>query len=115
MNRIALKKGDFLFHQNDIDNNLLFIINEVFDLSIDICFPWVNDYIDYITNMKDNIIGYIIGYILVQKPYKFSSLFGIMNKIKDKNKKSPMIFDKYYLWEKIKIKKNLKLFNWNKI
>ena len=102
MNRITLDKGDFLFHQNDIDNNLYFIINGVFNLSIDICFPWVNDYIDYITNMKDNIIGYI----LVQKPNKFSSLFGTMNKIKEKNKKSPMIYDKYYLWEKIEIKKN---------
>ena len=41
----------------------------------------------------------------VQKPNKFSSLFGKMNKIKEKNKKSPMIYDKYYLWEKIEIKK----------
>ena len=75
MNRIILEKGDFLFHQNDIDNNLYFIINGVFNLSINICFPWINDYIDYITNMKDNIIGYI----LVQKPNKFSSLFGTIN------------------------------------
>lgn len=102
MNRKILEKEEFLFHQNDKDDNLYFIINGTFSMSIDICYLWLNDYIDYIYNMKDNILGYLY----VKKPSKFSQFFEIMEKLKEKKSKSPMIFDKYYLWEKMEDKKN---------
>ena len=102
MNRKILEKDEYLFRQNDKDDNLYFIINGNFSLSVDICYSWLNDYIDYIYNMKDNMIGYLY----IKKPNKFSQFFEIMEKFIEKKVKSPMIFDKYYLWEKIEDKKN---------
>ena len=102
INRITLEKDEYLFHQNDKDDNLYFIENGIFSLSIDICFPWINEYIDYIVNMKDNIIGYLS----IKKQNKFSKVLDLIEKFKDKQVKSPMIFNKYYLWERIEDKKN---------
>ena len=102
MNRITLEKYDYLFHQNDFDDNLYFIINGNFSLSIRVCFSWVNDYIDYIFNMKDNIINYLYN----KKPQKFSKLFETIEKYKEKKANSPMVFDKYNLWEKMEEKEN---------
>ena len=48
MKEIKLEKDDYLFHQNDKDENLYFILNGNFEISLEICFPWLNDFIDYI-------------------------------------------------------------------
>ena len=102
MNRINLEKDEYLFHQNDEDDNLYFIINGTFSLSVEICYLWLNEYIDYIYNMKENMLGYLYA----KRPKKFSHFFEIMEKFKENKSKSPMIFDKYYLWEKMEDKKN---------
>ena len=102
MNRINLEKDEYLFHQNDEDDNLYFIINGTFSLSVEICYLWLNEYIDYIYNMKENMLGYLYA----KRPKKFSHFFVIMEKFKENKSKSPMIFDKYYLWEKMEDKKN---------
>jgi len=102
MNLISLEKGEYLFHQNDIDDYLYFVINGNFDLSISFCYPWLNEYLDYIVNIKNNIIGHLC----VKKPKKLSEVSDIIEKLKEKQVKSPMIFDKYGLWEKLENKKN---------
>ena len=102
MKEIKLEKDDYLFHQNDKDDNLYFIINGKFEVSIEICFPWLNEYINYILSMEDNIIAYLS----LKKPKKFSELFELIQKIKNKQVKSPMLYEKYHLWEKVEDKKN---------
>ena len=102
MKEIKLEKDDYLFHQNDKDENLYFILNGNFEISLEICFPWLNDFIDYIFSMKENILTYLS----FKKPKKLSELYEIIEKIKNKQIKSPMIFNKLYLWEKVESKKN---------
>ena len=102
MNNVPLEKDEYLFHQNDIDDNLYFLIKGNLSLTINIGFPWINDYIDYITNMNNNIIRYLF----IKKPTKFSKLIEIIQTYKEKKIKSPMAFDKYNHWEKIEDKEN---------
>ena len=102
MNLITLGKGEYLFHQNDIDDYLYFVINGNLDLSISFCYTWLNEYLDYIVNIKNNIIGHLC----IKKPKKLSEVSDIIEKLKTKQVKSPMIFDKYDLWENLESKIN---------
>ena len=102
MNLITLAKGEYLFHQNDVDDYLYFVINGNLDLSINFCYTWLNDYLDYIVNIKNNIIGHLC----VKKPKKLSEVADIIEDLKEKPGESPMKFDKYGLWEKLESKIN---------
>jgi len=102
MNLITLEKGEYLFHQNDVDDYLYFVINGNLDLSVSFCYTWLNEYLDYIVNIKNNIIGHLC----IKKPKKLSEVSDIIEKLKEKQVESPMIFDKYGLWEKLESKIN---------
>ena len=97
-----LEKGEYLFHQNDEDQNLYFIINGKFEVYSHISLNWINTFLEYIINMKDNILGYLY----VQKIKKLNDVFNIVDKIKKKKMKSPMIFEEKDLWEKMDDKIN---------
>ena len=102
MNLITLEKGEYLFHQNDVDDYLYFVINGNLDLSVTFCYTWLNEYLDYIVNIKNNIIGHLC----IKKPKKLTEVSDIIEKLKEKQVESPMKFDKYGLWEKLDNKKN---------
>ena len=102
MNLITLEKGEYLFHQNDVDDYLYFVINGNLDLSVTFCYTWLNEYLDYIINIKNNIIGHLC----IKKPKKLTEVSDIIEKLKEKQVESPMKFDKYGLWEKLDNKKN---------
>ena len=97
-----LEKGDYLFKQNDEDFNLYFIINGKFEVFSQISLGWINQFMEYIINIKDNTLGYFY----VKRPKKSTEIIDIINKIKRKKMKSPMIFKEIDKWEKIDYKVN---------
>ena len=102
LNTIHLDKGEYLFHQNDADTNLYFIINGKFEVYTEISLNWLNKFMEYTINIKDNILGHIY----IQRPKKFVEVLNIMKIIKQKKMKSPMIFHELDLWEKVQKKVN---------
>ena len=100
--KINLEKDDYLFHQNDEDTNIYFIINGQFEVYTQICLSWINKFMEYIVNMRDNILGHLY----VQRPKTDTELLNIIRIIKKKKLKSPMIFEETDLWEKIDKKVN---------
>ena len=97
MNKISLEKGDYLFHQNDEDTNLYFIENGKFEVFTHISLNWINKFMEYIVNLRDNVLGHLY----TKKPKKLADLFRIINTIQKFKLKSPMIFEEIDLWEKI--------------
>ena len=102
LNKINLEKGDYLFHQNDEDTNLYFITNGKFEVYTEISLNWLNKFMEYTINIKDNILGHLY----MQRPKKYSDVTDIIKIIKQKKMKSPMIFHELDLWEKVQKKIN---------
>ena len=102
LNKINLEKGEYLFHQNDEDTNLYFITNGKFEVYTEISLNWLNKFMEYTINIKDNILGHLY----MQRPKKYSDVTDIIKIIKQKKMKSPMIFHKLDLWEKVQKKIN---------
>ena len=100
--KINLEKGDYLFKQNDEDTNLYFVTSGKFEIYIHISLNWINKFMEYIINLKDNILGYLY----IQRPKKITEIMAIINKIKKSKLKSPMIFQEIDLWDKIENKVN---------
>ena len=102
LNKINLEKGEYLFHQNDEDTNLYFITNGKFEVYTEISLNWLNKFMEYTINIKDNILGHLY----MQRPKKYSDVTDIIQIIKQKKMKSPMIFHELDLWEKVQKKIN---------
>ena len=85
-NKITLYKGDFLCHQNDINDYIFIIINGKFEVFSYISFSWLNDYYKYI----DNSLGNILFYMIKNKNMKYSELLEIISNIKEDSLNSPM-------------------------
>ena len=102
LNKINLEKGEYLFHQNDEDTNLYFITNGKFEVYTEISLNWLNKFMEYTINIKDNILGHLY----MQRPKKYSDVADIIKIIKQKKMKSPMIFHELDLWEKVQKKIN---------
>ena len=96
INTKYLEKGDYLFHQNDEDTNLYLIIKGKFEIYCHICLNWVNKYLEYIINMRDNILGLLY----IQRPKKVSEILSLIKEIEDNKKISPMIFEEILPFEK---------------
>ena len=102
LNKINLEKGEYLFHQNDEDTNLYFITNGKFEVYTEISLNWLNKFMEYTINIKDNILGHLY----MQRPKKYSDVTDIIKIIKQKKMKSPMIFHELDLWEEVQKKIN---------
>ena len=102
LNKINLEKGEYLFHQNDEDTNLYFITNGKFEVYTEISLNWLNKFMEYTINIKDNILGHLY----MQRPKKYSDVTDLIKIIKQKKMKSPMIFHELDLWEKVQKKIN---------
>ena len=97
INKINLEKGDYLFHQNDEDTNLYLIIKGKFELYCHISLCWINKFMEYIINMRDNLLGHLY----IQRPKKMSDILIIIKEIEKKKIKSPMIFEEIQNFEKL--------------
>ena len=95
--KINLEKGDYLFHQNDPDTNLYFVVSGKLEVYSHISLNWINQFMEYIINMRDNVLGHLY----VKRPKKLADTISIINTIQKLKLKSPMIFKKVDLWEKI--------------
>ena len=95
--KINLEKGDYLFHQNDQDTNLYFLVSGKLEVYSHISLNWINQFMEYIVNMRDNVLGHLY----VKRPKKLSDTISIINTIQKLKLKSPMIFKEVDLWEKI--------------
>ena len=102
LNKINLEKGEYLFHQNDEDTNLYFITKGKFEVYTRISLNWLNKFMEYVINIKDNILGHIY----LQRPKKMTDVLNIIKIIRQKRMKSPMIFHELDLWEKVEKKVN---------
>jgi len=100
--KINLEKGDYLFKQNDEDTSLYFVTSGKLEIYTHISLNWINQFMEYIINLKDNILGYLY----IQRPKKITEIMAIVNKIKKSKLKSPMIFEEMDLWDKIDNKVN---------
>ena len=73
--KITLYKSDSLFQQNDDSENVYFLNNGTINLSFNISFSWLNDYLKYFHNYSGNLLFYLIN----RKPKKFSELVDIFD------------------------------------
>lgn len=91
-------RGEYLYKQNEDADTIYFLNSGTINLSLNISFPWLNEYLYYFNNIDGNILFYIF----YKKPVKYSELFDILKKAKsDMNK----IF---YLNNYMKIEENTK-------
>ena len=95
--KINLEKGDYLFYQNDPDTNLYFVVSGKLEVYSHISLNWINQFMEYIINMRDNVLGHLY----VKRPKKLADTISIINTIQKLKLKSPMIFKEVDLWEKI--------------
>ena len=102
--KLTLYKGDYLCHQNDLNDNIYIIINGTFEVYSYISFSWLNEYFNYI----DDSMGNILFYMIKNHNLKFSELREIVENIKIDSHKSPMDDLDYKNLEKtnINMKKN---------
>ena len=84
--KIVLYKGDFLFHQNDLNDCLYIIIKGSFEVFSHISFSWLNEYFNYI----DDSLGNILFYMIKNQKMKYSELREIIENIKLDSTNSPM-------------------------
>ena len=84
--KIILYKGDFLCHQNDLNDNIYIIINGKFEVFTHISFSWLNEYFNYI----DDSLGNILFYMIKNPKMKYSELREIIENIKKDSLNSPM-------------------------
>ena len=84
--KLILYKGDYLCHQNDLNDTIYIIINGTFEVYSYISFSWLNEYFNYI----DDSIGNILFYMIKNLHLKYSELREIIENIKIDSHKSPM-------------------------
>ena len=70
LGKIILYKGDYLCHQNDLNDHIYIIIKGSFEVYSYISFSWINEYFNYI----DDSIGNILFYIIKNQNMKYSEL-----------------------------------------
>ena len=71
-------KGDYLYQQNDESENIYFLNSGTINISFNISFSWLNEYLKYFNNYSGNLLFYLID----RKPKKFSDLVDIFEQAK---------------------------------
>ena len=84
--KLTLYKGDYLCHQNDINDYIYIITNGKFEVYSYVGFSWLNEYYKYIDDSMGNILFYMIN----NKDMKYSELLEIVKNIKSDSLNSPM-------------------------
>ena len=84
--KITIYKGDYLCHQNDINDYIYVITNGKFEVYSYVGFSWLNEYYKYIDDSMGNILFYMIN----NKDMKYSELLEIVKNIKSDSLNSPM-------------------------
>jgi len=84
--KVTLYKGDYLCHQNDINDYIYVITNGKFEVYSYVGFSWLNDYYKYIDDSMGNILFYLIN----NRDMKYSELLEIVKNIKSDSLNSPM-------------------------
>ena len=84
--RIILYKGDYLYHQNDINDYIYLIIKGNFEVYSYISYSWLNEYYDYI----DDSLGNILFYMISNHNLTYNELQEIIETIKKNVTPSPM-------------------------
>ena len=106
--KITLYKGDSLFQQNDDSENVYFLNNGTINLSFNISFSWLNDYLKYFHNYSGNLLFYLIN----RKPKKFSELVDIFDAARKDMKQLDYLshdneeIDEFFKWQKCNEKIN---------
>ena len=102
-------KGDYLFHQNDINDYIYLSVRGNFEIYAYISYSWLNEYYNYIHESSGNILYYI----LLNKKVKYNEVLAMIKKLKIRAEQSPMkdidynIFDDYFISNKKNSKDNL--------
>ena len=65
-NHIKVRNGDIVINQNDNDDNIYFIKNGIFQMYSLVSFSWVNQFLSYIIDSKQNLINLMEVYKLKQ-------------------------------------------------
>ena len=86
LSKSVLYKGDYLYHQNDTNDNIYIIIRGTFEVYSHISFSWLNEYFNYIDDSMTNILFYMIK----NHNMKYSELREIIKNIKVDSLNSPM-------------------------
>ena len=84
--KTVLYRGDYLYRQNDINDNIYIIINGKFETYSYISYSWLNEYYNYIDDSLSNIFYYMIS----NKYLKYDELLDIIKNIKKSSELSPM-------------------------
>ena len=84
--KLTLYKGDYLCHQNEINDYIYIITNGKFEVYSFIGFSWLNEYYKYIDDSMGNILFYMIN----NKDMKYTELLEIVKNIKSDSLNSPM-------------------------
>ena len=92
LSRRVLYKGDYLFHQNDINDYIYLIIQGNFEVYSYISYSWLNEYYEYIEDSLGNILFYMIS----NSNLKYNELQEIIKNIKLNNMSNSPMMDLYY-------------------
>ena len=84
--KVILYKGDYLFHQNDINDYIYLVVRGNFEVYSYISYSWLNEYYDYI----DDSLGNILFYMISNPNLKFDELQELIKNIKLNVTNSPM-------------------------
>ena len=85
--KIVLNKGDYLYHQNDLNEYIYLVIHGNFEVFSYISYSWLNEYYDYV----DDSLGNILFYMVSKSNLKYNELQDIIKCIKENITPSPMI------------------------
>ena len=84
--KIVLYKGDYLYHQNEINDYLYLTVRGNFEIYSHISYSWLNEYYEYIEDSLGNIFYYMIS----NPNLKYNELQEIIKNIKLEAENSPM-------------------------
>ena len=84
--KIVLYKGDYLYHQNEINDYLYITVRGNFEIYSHISYSWLNEYYEYIEDSLGNIFYYMIS----NPNLKYNELQEIIKNIKLEAENSPM-------------------------
>ena len=98
----TIYKDEYLYKQNDKADKIFFIIKGKFNMYSSISFNWLNDYLDYIKDSKTNLIYHLIKTM----PKNKDECIDLVEELKKKVIKSPMIKENISNIEKINEKIN---------
>ena len=84
--KVILYKGDYLFHQNDINDYIYLVVRGNFEVYSYISYSWLNEYYDFI----DDSLGNIFFYMISNPNLKFDELQELIKNIKLNVTNSPM-------------------------